>query len=68
MTLSTSRKFTSVSSSQSDRVNSLSYFDRNTLEVCVSEAEAQVIMSKARKAGLSVNEYMRHAALGFPMP
>ena len=35
--------------------------------VSVSDAEAQVIKNKAKKVGLSVNEYIRNAALGFPM-
>ena len=39
----------------------------NTFNVVLSDAEAQVIKSKAQKAGISVNEYIRNAALGFPM-
>ncbi|MBE9045402.1 ribbon-helix-helix protein, CopG family [Pleurocapsales cyanobacterium LEGE 10410] len=39
----------------------------NALIVSLSDAEAEVIKNKARKAGLSVNEYIRNAALGFPM-
>lgn len=35
--------------------------------VSLSDAEAQVIKKKAKKAGVSINEYMRNAALGFPM-
>lgn len=42
-------------------------FDTNALNVYVSDAEAQVIQNKAKKAGISVNEYIRNAALGFPM-
>ena len=39
----------------------------NAFVASFSDAEAQVIKNKARKAGLSVNEYIRNAALGFPM-
>ena len=67
MTISTNHKFVSVSSSQQEPVD-LSHFDRNTIEVCMSDAEAKVITSKANKAGMSTNEYIRQAALGFPMP
>lgn len=42
--------------------------EQESIKVYVSDAEAKVIASKAKKAGLSLNEYMRHAALGFPMP
>lgn len=42
-------------------------FDVNTFSVCLSDAEAQVIQNKAKKAGISVNEYIRNASLGFPM-
>ncbi len=40
----------------------------NKIEIFVSDAETQVIISKAKKAGISVNEYIRYAALGFPIP
>ena len=46
---------------------SLFQLNTNTVNVFLSDAEAQVIKSKARKAGISVNEYIRNAALGFPM-
>lgn len=39
----------------------------NAFTASFSDAEAQVIKNKARKAGLSVSEYIRNAALGFPM-
>jgi len=39
----------------------------NTVIVSLSDAEAQVIKHKARKAGVTTNEYLRNAALGFPM-
>ncbi|MEO1466451.1 MAG: hypothetical protein AAFR89_09550 [Cyanobacteria bacterium J06633_1] len=42
-------------------------FDTNTFMVSLSDAEAQVIRHKAKKARVSVNEYIRNAALGFPM-
>ena len=38
-----------------------------TFAVSFSDAEAQVIKYKAAKAGISVSEYLRNAALGFPM-
>ena len=41
--------------------------DTRTLVVSLSDAEAQVIKNKAIKAGVSINEYIRNAALGFPM-
>ncbi|MEM8722063.1 MAG: hypothetical protein AAGE84_22675 [Cyanobacteria bacterium P01_G01_bin.39] len=41
--------------------------DASSFIISLSDAEAQVIRNKARKAGISVNEYMRNAALGFPM-
>ena len=41
--------------------------DRNTFIISLSEAEAQVIKQKAKKAGVHVNEYIRNAALGFPI-
>lgn len=41
--------------------------EQDSIQVYVSDAEAKVIASKAKKAGLSLNEYMRHAALGFPI-
>ena len=46
---------------------SVSQIDNNTVNVFLSDAEAQVIKNKANKAGISVNEYIRNAALGFPM-
>lgn len=41
--------------------------NRNTVIVSLSDAEAQVIKQKAKKAGIHVSEYIRNAALGFPM-
>lgn len=41
--------------------------DRNKFIVSLSDAETQVIKQKAKKAGIHVNEYIRNAALGFPM-
>ena len=41
--------------------------DTNTVIVSLSDAEARVIENKAKKAGLSINEYIRNTALGFPM-
>ncbi|MGB5635463.1 MAG: hypothetical protein WBM44_14020 [Waterburya sp.] len=49
------------------QVTSPFQFDTNTFSVSLSDAEAQVIKNKARKAGIKVNEYIRNAALGFPM-
>ena len=48
------------------KIRSLPQIDSNIM-VSLSDAEAQVIMNKAKKVGLSVNEYIRNAALGFPM-
>ena len=67
MSISTSQKFAALDSSANDRAQFGYDFDRNILEVCVSNAEARVITCKAKKAGLSINEYMRQAALGFPI-
>lgn len=41
--------------------------DINTVIISLSDAEARVVENKAKKAGLSVNEYIRNTALGFPM-
>ena len=41
--------------------------DTNTFVVSLSDAEAQVIEKKAKKAGIRIDEYIRNAALGFPM-
>lgn len=41
--------------------------DTNTFTISLSDAEAQVIRHKAKKARVSVQEYLRNAALGFPM-
>ncbi len=49
------------------QVTSSFQFDTNTFSVSLSDAEAQVIKNKAKKAGIKVNEYIRNAALGFPM-
>lgn len=49
------------------KIGSLPQIDSNNFMVSLSDAEAQVIMSKAKKVDLSVNEYIRNAALGFPM-
>lgn len=46
---------------------SLRQLDTSTFLVFLSDAEAQVIRHKANKAGINVNEYIRNAALGFPM-
>ncbi len=56
-------------SSTINQEKTTSFFQLNTstFEVSLSDAEAQVIRSKAKKAGISVNEYVRNAALGFPM-
>lgn len=58
-----------MSFTSNDKVNLVSSFDINasSFVVSLSDAEAQVIRNKAKKAGLSINEYMRNAALGFPI-
>lgn len=58
----------SISTMHQPKTLSSSQIDGNRIEVFVSDAETQVIVNKARKAGVSVNEYIRYAALGFPMP
>ncbi len=50
-----------------EKTTSFFQLNTSTFEVSLSDAEAQVIRSKAKKAGISVNEYVRNAALGFPM-
>ena len=49
------------------KIKSLPQNSSDDFIVSVSDAEAQVIRNKAKKVGLSVNEYIRNAALGFPM-
>ena len=49
------------------KTTSLRKLDTSTVLVSLSDAEAQVIRHKAEKAGINVNEYIRNAALGFPM-
>lgn len=80
MSISTGRKYQSATSKFKGS-NAQSYvaqtfsqgntpiesFEQDSIKVYVSDAEAKVIASKAKKAGLSLNEYMRHAALGFPI-
>ena len=65
MSISTTYESKTVSGSQIDGM--YRHIDRHKIEVILSNAEARVIASKAKKAGLSINEYMRYAALGFPM-
>ena len=43
------------------------HLDTNVYTVFLSDAEATVIENKAKKAGLSINEYLRNTALGFPV-
>jgi len=54
-------------STDNAKISSTFQFDVNTLSVSLSDAETQVIKHKANKAGISVSEYIRNAALGFPM-
>ena len=49
------------------KASSLVHADTNVFTVFLSDAEAKVIENKAKKAGLSINEYLRNTALGFPM-
>lgn len=49
------------------KITSSSQIDFNSVVVYLSDAEATVIENKAKKANLSVDEYIRNAALGFPM-
>lgn len=57
----------SISTMQQPKTVASSIVDSHKIEVFVSDAETQVIASKARKAGISVSEYIRYAALGFPI-
>ena len=50
-----------------DRVQSTTQNNIGTFAVSFSDAEARVIKHKAAKAGISVSEYLRNAALCFPM-
>ena len=56
--------FTTV---QASKIAPSFHLDTNSVIVSLSDAEAQVIRHKAEKAGVSVSEYVRNAALGFPM-
>lgn len=58
----------SISTMYQSKTSSYTPINNNRIEVFVSDAESQVIINKARKAGISVNEYIRYAALGFPIP
>ena len=58
MSYTTTNKYQLTSSPQ---------IDSNSVIVCLSDAEARVIENKAKKANLSIDEYIRNAALGFPM-
>ena len=57
----------SIITADQTRISPPSQFDTHTFSVSLSDAEAQVIKNKARKAGIKVTEYIRNAALGFPM-
>ncbi|MEM6611015.1 MAG: hypothetical protein AAF652_01960 [Cyanobacteria bacterium P01_C01_bin.72] len=57
----------SLITSEKAKVTSSFHFDTTSFVVSLSDAEAQVIRHKAKKAKVSVNEYIRNAALGFPM-
>lgn len=56
--------FTTINKVQA---SSLMRRDTNTVLISLSDAEARVIENKAKKASLSINEYIRNTALGFPM-
>ena len=57
----------SFTSTKTDRISSPSQLDSNIVPVFLSDAEVRVIANKAQKAGISLNEYIRNSALGFPM-
>ena len=57
----------SYSTTNQFKITSSSQIDSNSIVVYLSDAEATVIENKAKKVNLSVNEYIRMAALGFPM-
>ena len=56
-----------ISTTNKAEIASPLQFESNLLNVYLSDAEVQVIQNKANKAGISVNEYIRNAALGFPV-
>lgn len=56
-----------ISTTNKAKIASPLQFESNMLNVYLSDAEVQVIQNKANKAGISVNEYIRNAALGFPV-
>lgn len=57
----------SLFTSKQAKTSLISPLNNNTFVVSLSDAEAQVIRHKAQKAGVNVKEYLRNAALGFPM-
>ncbi len=58
----------SISTMYQHQASSSTATHNNKIEIFVSDAETQVIINKAKKAGISINEYIRYAALGFPLP
>lgn len=66
MSISTSYKYESANSKVNGS-NTSTCFEPDSIKVYVSDAEGKVIANKAKKAGLSLSEYMRYAALGFPL-
>ena len=57
----------SLTTVKTPKIASPFHLNTNTFSVAFSEAEARVIEHKAKRAGVSVSEYLRNAALGFPM-
>lgn len=57
----------SIITAKEPKTASSFHLDTNSFIVSLSEAEARVIEHKAKKANISINEYLRNAALGFPM-
>jgi hypothetical protein len=58
-----------MTNSTANQTETQSFYEleRQKIEIFATEAEKRVIESKAKKAGVSINTYMRYAALGYPM-
>jgi hypothetical protein len=55
------------STANQTEIQSFHELERHKIEIFATDAEKRVIESKAKKAGVSINTYMRYAALGYPM-
>ena len=52
---------------KTENFNDFNELERQKIEIFATDAEKRVIESKAKKAGVSINTYIRYAALGYPM-